>query len=289
MNFNTWISEGISYMNREEEKRYLRTQRSREDNHVDEKSGLLHLWKAICSSNLPLVVHQPQDLFILLAAFEQKPLPRGDFRALAAMVLRCTPRVYDTARLCKHHRCFKGNGFLKLFEEVEDKYEELLTNSTGNCRWAVPKVDFELEGQTAGLYSEPSDDSLVHEAGFDSLVIAQLFAYLRAVSAPQLLEIGANQLQVLGDMYLDLDKAIVTAVPIVVEPERPLKDADSNMRPKPNPDRCRIVVASVSDPTRSTSPIWARYLTGSRVLAAPGAGFILILALAFLAARHRGG
>lgn len=75
LNFNHWIGEGIPFLSREAEKRYLHNGGSR-DGTVDDKVGLLKLWKALCAARLPFVVHTPLDLFFLLAAFERQPLPR---------------------------------------------------------------------------------------------------------------------------------------------------------------------------------------------------------------------
>mmetsp|Transcript_92487 Transcript_92487/g.261839 ORF Transcript_92487/g.261839 Transcript_92487/m.261839 type:complete len:508 (+) Transcript_92487:98-1621(+) len=204
VNFNTWIGEGIPYMSREDERRYLKTQAGKEDSNVDAKVGLLRLWKALCAARLPFVIHTPLDLFFLLAAFERRPLPRDDPRALAMMIRQCTPKVYDTAHLHGAFGRFKHLSLIKFFEDAKAQYDE---RSNGN---GVPPLEFELQGVTAVRYSKQDDDldsDFLHEAGFDSLVTAQLFAYLRAI-APARVKEAANRLFLYRSVeYLDLDRA----------------------------------------------------------------------------------
>lgn len=202
VNFNTWIGEGISYMNREDERKYLRRSSTRENGSADEKVGLLRLWKVLCQSRLPFVVHCPLDLFFLLAAFERRPLPGRDPRVLALMLRQCTPKVYDTAHIQQATGRFKHLALLRLFEEAKAQYEELAT-SGGN---RVPALDFELQGETAVRYRKTGDD-LAHEAGFDSLITAQLFLYLRAL-VPARVKEAANHIFLYRSVeYLDLDRA----------------------------------------------------------------------------------
>ena len=42
------------------------------------------------------VVHCPLDLFFLLAAFERRPLPRNDPRAMAQIIRSCTPKALES-------------------------------------------------------------------------------------------------------------------------------------------------------------------------------------------------
>lgn len=205
VDFNRWIGEGIPYMSREEERRYMRSQATNGgENHVDEKVGLLRLWRSLCTARVPLVVHGAVDLFFLLVAFEKSPLPRQDPRALAMLIRQCTPKVYDTAHLHGQLGRFKRLGLFNYFEDVQANYEEMRLNA----RQAVPRVEFDLIGDTASRYSKFSED-LTHEAGFDSLVTAQLFVYLRAISPGQVKE-SANKLFLFRSVeFLDLDKAAV--------------------------------------------------------------------------------
>lgn len=208
VDFNMWIAEGIPYMSREEERRYLASRKGKEINHVDEKVGLLRLWKALCSARVPFVVHTPLDLFFLLAAFERRPLPRDDPRALAMLVRQCTPRVYDTAYL--HGACdrFKRLSLTKYFEDVQARYEDLYAQGKGLT--VVPDIQFFLQGQTASRYGKNKPlDELAHEAGYDSLVTAQIFSYLRAIAPHQVKE-AANRLFLYKSVdYLDLDGALL--------------------------------------------------------------------------------
>lgn len=201
LDFNTWIHHGVPYMSREDAKKFLESPIGKEDLY-DRKVGLLRLWKSLCAARLPLIVHSPLDLFFLLTAFERRPLPRSDPRALAILIRQCTPKVYDTAHL---HGCinppFKRLGLTKFFPEAKARYEEMANH--GN---SVLPLSFRLVGDTAVRYSKPVDE-LAHEAGFDSLLTAQLFAYLRAIQPLRIKE-GANRLFLYSSVeYLDLDRA----------------------------------------------------------------------------------
>lgn len=202
VDFNTWIREGVPYMSREEERHFLKTSGTKEDSAIhEEKIGLLRLWKLLCAARLPFVVHCPLDLFFLLAAFERRPLPRKDPKALALLVRKCTPKVYDTAHLHGALGRFKRLGLMKFFEDAKARYDEVAGNGNG-----IPHLKCTLQGSTAERYGKQNDD-LAHEAGFDSLVTAQLFAYLRVISPAQVRE-GANRLFLYKSTeYLDLDRA----------------------------------------------------------------------------------
>lgn len=202
VDFNTWIGQGIPYLSREDERRYFGNSES--SGHAD-KVGLLRLWKALCARKLPFVVHSPLDLFFLLVAFERCPLPRGDPRALAVLIRQCTPKVYDTAHLHGAVGRFRRLGLAKFFEDAKARHDELFKNNESS---SVPPLEFELVGETAVRYSKPSDQ-LAHEAGFDSLLTAQLFAYLRAISPARVRE-GANRLFLYRSVeYIDVDRAAI--------------------------------------------------------------------------------
>mmetsp|Transcript_47217 Transcript_47217/g.85035 ORF Transcript_47217/g.85035 Transcript_47217/m.85035 type:complete len:377 (-) Transcript_47217:78-1208(-) len=191
-------------MSREDERRLMKASRGKEASLAhEEKVGLLRMWKALCAAHLPFVVHCPLDLFFLLAAFERRPLPRHDPRALAVMIRQCTPKVYDTAHLHGAMDRFKRLGLMKFFEDAKAHYDEVV--STGN---SVPRIKCILQGETAIRYGE-HNDNLAHEAGFDSLKTAQLFAYLRVISPTKIKE-GANRLFLYKSVeYLDLDRAVL--------------------------------------------------------------------------------
>lgn len=203
VNFNYWLREGIPYMNREDERRYLRASNGREDQHsIDEKVGLLRLWKALCSARLPFIVHCPADLFFLLAAFERRPLPRNDPRAMAMLIRQCSPKVFDTAHLHGTLGRFKRLGLSKFYEDAKAAYDEIRANGNG-----IPTVEFELVGQTQARYGKTDQDHLAHEAGYDSLLTAKLFSYLRAI-APTKVKENVNRLFLFKSVeYLDLDRA----------------------------------------------------------------------------------
>eukprot|EP00928_Gymnodinium_smaydae_P029542 TRINITY_DN22213_c0_g1_i1.p1 TRINITY_DN22213_c0_g1~~TRINITY_DN22213_c0_g1_i1.p1 ORF type:complete len:434 (-),score=95.98 TRINITY_DN22213_c0_g1_i1:273-1574(-) len=198
LNFNTWIAEGISYMSREEEAQYLRTTRRNGDAaHMDEKVGLLYLWKALCEAQLPVVIHRPLDLFLVLAAFEQRVLPKEDPLAMAMLVRRLTPVVHDVSRLGIVSG-MENLSLMRFLEEAEERYEEL----AGRPESDVARAEFELVGPSAGAYLEPRWQA-APEAGFDSLLVAQIFANLRA-SAPATAEECSDQLLLARGRLLDL-------------------------------------------------------------------------------------
>ncbi|CAE7305663.1 PARN, partial [Symbiodinium pilosum] len=132
----------------------------------------------------------------------RRPLPRNDPRAMAQIIRHCTPKVVDTAHLHGALGGFKRLGLTKFAEDAKVKHQELAGH--GN----VPHLKFRLVGETASRYGSQADrNELAHEAGFDSLVTAQLFAYLRAISPTQVRE-GANRLFLYKSIeYLDLDRA----------------------------------------------------------------------------------
>jgi len=202
VDFNAWISDGVSYMAREDEQRYLAT--GKDDPDIGSKTGMLRLWKVLCRAQLPIVVHCPIDLFFLLAAFERRSLPQ-DPKALASLIRRLTPKVYDTAHLHGVIGRFRHLGLTKFFDDAKAWHGKisLQGNGNGNC---VEKVEFVLHGDTEKRYGVPSEQ-LAHEAGFDSLVTAQLFVYLRAIAPTQVRE-GSNRLFLYrSSEFLDLDRA----------------------------------------------------------------------------------
>lgn len=206
VDFNTWINEGVPYMSSQDEQRYLQSPESRGDTSLNQKLGLLRLWKVLCAARLPFVVHCPLDLFFLLAAFEQSPLPR-DPQKLGQLIRRCMPRVYDTAHLHGAVGRFRRLGLTKFFEDAKARYEDLVANDDGSN--PVARVEFELQGETLVRYGKAShklDETRAHEAGFDSLVTAQLFAYLRAI-APSPVRAGVNRLFLYRSIeFVDLEK-----------------------------------------------------------------------------------
>jgi len=188
VNFNTWIAEGVPYVCREDEEQYLSSCQATpstssatagdETQAADwpQKSGLLRLWKSLCAAQLPLIVHTPVDLFFLLAAFECRNLPRDDPRELARLVRVCSPEVYDTAHLHSALGQFRRLGLTKFHEDAQVRHEQLMRKSAPG----VTPVAFELEPETAARYGNGNE--MAHEAGFDALITAQLFLYLRAIS-----------------------------------------------------------------------------------------------------------
>jgi len=205
MNFNTWISEGIPYMTREEESQLKSKGLSQEE--VNQKVGVLRMWTLLCSSRLPFVVHCPLDLFFLLYAFERRPLPRYDPVALAILIRQCTPKVYDTAHLHGAIGRFRCLGLSKFYQDAKAQHEELRKTGRGD----VVAIEFELQGDTAARYSI-HPEAMAHEAGYDSLMTAQLFGYLRAMSPGRIRE-AANRLFLYRSIeYVDIERAALDGV-----------------------------------------------------------------------------
>merc|ERR1719487_1296292 len=75
----------------------------------------------------------------------------------------------------------------------------------------VLPVDFELQGETAVRYSRPAEQ-MAHEAGYDSLMTAQLFAYLRAISPMRIRE-AANRLFLYRSIeFVDIERMATEGV-----------------------------------------------------------------------------
>merc|ERR1719422_760569 len=122
------------------------------------------------------------------------------------MIRQGTPKVYDTAHLHGALGHFKRLGLMKYYEDAKARYDEL--KDSRNALDRVPQLDFQLQGETAARYGK--QDDLAHEAGFDSLITAQLFAYLRVI-APARVKESANRLFLYRSVeYLDLDRAVLT-------------------------------------------------------------------------------
>eukprot|EP00932_Pfiesteria_piscicida_P005064 SRR837773.14970.p2 GENE.SRR837773.14970~~SRR837773.14970.p2 ORF type:complete len:354 (-),score=108.57 SRR837773.14970:45-1106(-) len=122
------------------------------------------------------------------------------------MIRHVSPKVYDTAHLHGVFGVFKRLALLNFFTDAKARYDELKETTNG---MAVQKLDFRLEGETASRYNRQLDE-LAHEAGFDSLLTAQLFAYLRAIN-PALIKDAGNKLFLYRSIdYVDLDRLIQT-------------------------------------------------------------------------------
>lgn len=151
------------------------------------KVGLPRLWQLLKEARRPLIVHGFLDVLFLLAAFEQRILPRDPTR-LAVLVQECFPSgVFDTAflhesiqdlRLCplRLHR---------FLQSAREHYQ----------RKHGSELQFELEELTAGRYGDElgkEGDELTHEAGYDSLMTAKLFGHLKEAYKPIVAQ-GANR------------------------------------------------------------------------------------------------
>jgi cold shock CspA family protein len=182
IDFNKWLKHGVPYMTREDEARYLASPQSRGDTDLPRKVGLLRVWKLLCEARVPLVTHCPLDMFFLLSCFEQQRLPRNP-AALAKLILKCLPCIFDTAHLHGAVGGFRNLKLVKFLEEAQARHTKLVSaESALHCY-------FSLEHETALQYG--AEESLAHEAGFDSLCTAQLFAHLLNIS-PKIVYDNAN-------------------------------------------------------------------------------------------------
>lgn len=186
LDFNTWIADGIRHVTREAEADFLRSlpAESLQEDH-SRKWPLLRLWKGICDARLPLVVHTPCDLFFLLSTFERRKLPR-DTKEFRSLWESCFSSVYDTAYLKGFIGGFKKLKLSSLFDEAKQRHDVLPDEGR--------QVLFSEEPQTYARYHADGDGHRhEHEAGYDSLLTAQLFLYLQAI-APHKVEEGCGRL-----------------------------------------------------------------------------------------------
>lgn len=198
VDFNKWLKQAVPYMSREEEARYLASPLSHGDTDLPRKTGLLRVWKLLCDARVPLVTHCPLDIFFLLASFEQRELPR-DPSELAKLVLDCLPCVFDTAHLHGAIGGFQSLQLVRLLADARARHAALAATNM-----ALP-CNFQLEHETAERYGSGKD--LAHDAGFDSLCTAQLYAYLLNLS-PDQVEQSVNRLFLFKSTeYLDLRRA----------------------------------------------------------------------------------
>lgn len=112
---------------------------------------------------------------------------------------QCFPCVFDTAYL---HGLVGGFGSLSLTKFLEDAR---LRHEQSARDGELPPISFLLDGETAARYG--SGQAAAHEAGYDSLATAQLYAYLITLSPDRVLQ-GINRLFLYQSVEcLDLDRA----------------------------------------------------------------------------------
>mmetsp|Transcript_99348 Transcript_99348/g.289947 ORF Transcript_99348/g.289947 Transcript_99348/m.289947 type:complete len:647 (+) Transcript_99348:115-2055(+) len=138
------------------------------------QAGLPRLWRVLKESQRPLVVHCGfLDVLFLLAAFEQRVLPR-DPMLLAQLVLECFPcGVYDTALL------HETVGDLRL---CPLGLHSFVKSAREHQRRRGAALHFELDELTGQRYGNALDCEgleLTHEAGYDSFLTAVLFGHLQ--------------------------------------------------------------------------------------------------------------
>jgi len=233
VDLTAWVREGVPYMTRQDESRYLSTREGQQDTDLPRKVGLLRLWKALCESKVPLVVHCPLDLFFFLTCFEQRRLPSEDPQALARLIRERFPRVFDTAHLHESMGLFQSLQLSKFHAEARFQHDKAVKKGAAQYR-----CNFKLEGPTLGRYGHGC--KRLHEAGYDSLLTAQLFAYLMSLAQNKVKE-GVNRLFLYRSAeYLDLALAAAGDEPgvsifdfssttvIVAKLERPGEKATPN-------------------------------------------------------------
>jgi len=174
LDLNRWVDSGVRYMSREA---LERKHGPLNEHDLPAESGLFRLWQALLAAKLPLIFHGPLDLFFLLSAFERRRLPRD-------------PKEFSN--FVKHHvNCFYDTALLHMavpeLQAKPQKLEELFYSArqSHQLRHARHPLGAGLEERTKRQYGRAlagEDASMAHEAGFDSLLTAMLFAYLWALT-----------------------------------------------------------------------------------------------------------
>lgn len=199
LDFNAWIDEGVPYISRAEaqEKGFLKP-----SGEIHESAGLLRLWQVLIDSKIPVVFHGPLDLFFLLSSFETRKLPRGR-QELGRLIRSNFACIYDTAltHLLVPALQAKPQKLVELYRSARACHER----SQMQAQCASLQVSCEAETQrrygcslsalTNGTcQSQFAGQHGAHEAGFDSLLTALLFAYLWALAGNSNLERVQNRL-----------------------------------------------------------------------------------------------
>jgi len=197
VDFNKWLKHAVPFMTREDEANYLASPLSQGDDDLSRKMGLLRVWKLLCDAHVPLVTHCPLDILFLLTCFERRQLPRHP-AALAKLIQQCLPCIFDTAHLHGSIGGFKSFQLVKFLEDARIRHAECA--ASGSC---LPCF-FDLDHETAAHYGS---GDLAHDAGFDSLCTAQLYAYILNLS-PERVSWSANRLFLFKSTEcLDLNQA----------------------------------------------------------------------------------
>mmetsp|Transcript_109884 Transcript_109884/g.342517 ORF Transcript_109884/g.342517 Transcript_109884/m.342517 type:complete len:661 (+) Transcript_109884:174-2156(+) len=137
-------------------------------------AGLPRLWQALKDAGKPVVVHGMMDVLFLLAAFEQRVLPR-DHAKLTGLVKECFPGgIYDTAFL---HESLSGLRLcpLRLYSFMKSAKDHHVKRHGGELQLTLE----EFTEQRYGYVFRNEGDELTHEAGYDSFLTAVLFSYLQ--------------------------------------------------------------------------------------------------------------
>eukprot|EP00928_Gymnodinium_smaydae_P067819 TRINITY_DN5080_c0_g3_i1.p1 TRINITY_DN5080_c0_g3~~TRINITY_DN5080_c0_g3_i1.p1 ORF type:complete len:615 (+),score=59.33 TRINITY_DN5080_c0_g3_i1:57-1847(+) len=128
------------------------------DLFVDWNFGFVRLWHLLRSAGRPLVVHGLIDVFFLLS-MEMQRLPRNP-KKFARLAKRCFPSgIYDTSYL----------------HEAIDELRFLPMNLHGYHQQVVQRF---CSMYSTGYSFSMCSESFAHQAGFDSLLTAELFRCL---------------------------------------------------------------------------------------------------------------
>jgi len=171
VDLNAWVMN--SKMELEDAGCFLADPTETEASEDQYEHSLQDIFKLIAVAKKPVVVHQGEkDVAYLLAAFQSTPLPRGP-QKFAELVLQWFPGgFYDTAlirELTVDLRLCPGN-LHKLFEQVKDR------KTRGRSSCAAVETMRATQQRYASTLAQGTD---LHDAGYDSLVTALLFAHLR--------------------------------------------------------------------------------------------------------------
>eukprot|EP00928_Gymnodinium_smaydae_P067816 TRINITY_DN5080_c0_g2_i3.p1 TRINITY_DN5080_c0_g2~~TRINITY_DN5080_c0_g2_i3.p1 ORF type:complete len:620 (+),score=62.24 TRINITY_DN5080_c0_g2_i3:58-1917(+) len=134
--------------------------RKNTDGDYDPSSGFIRLWYLLRFWGRPVVVHGSLDVFFLLSSFEMQRLPRSPYE-FARLAKSCFPGgIYDTSHL---HEAIDDIRFLPM--KLQDYHRMIVQRCCSVFS----------SGYTSFAYS----GGVVHQAGFDSLLTADIFRCLR--------------------------------------------------------------------------------------------------------------
>eukprot|EP00928_Gymnodinium_smaydae_P097347 TRINITY_DN8805_c0_g1_i2.p1 TRINITY_DN8805_c0_g1~~TRINITY_DN8805_c0_g1_i2.p1 ORF type:complete len:655 (+),score=55.20 TRINITY_DN8805_c0_g1_i2:64-2028(+) len=161
IDFNRWIEEND--ISKQDSTIFWHSQidpRSTMESFVDWRFGFVRLWHLLRRAARPLVVHGGLlDLFFILSNMEMQRLPRNP-KMLAQLAKECFPSgIYDTSHL---HEAIDELRFLPM--NLRDYHQKVVQRFSSEFS----------SGSNCTAWSNGN----VHQAGFDSLLTAELFRCL---------------------------------------------------------------------------------------------------------------